>query len=157
MWCGRVWPWAVEVYAAEILELDVDDPEGLLTQPAKGRLTFHAMTVPSDGDDDDGDDDDEDDDDDEEDDAAKKKKRKKKKNKKAKKRKKSSAPPSAELYALSCNVEVRPHHLTRVLLHRQVINQTGSCDMLILVAHLQNAPFFFLQLHEPPGHSVRFV
>ena len=90
------------MYAAEILELDVDDPEGLLTQPAKGRLTFHAMTVPSDSDGDDGDDDDDDDD------AAKKKKKKKKK---SKKRKRRSAPPSAELYTLSCKVEVRSHHL----------------------------------------------
>jgi|AntAceMinimDraft_12_1070368.scaffolds.fasta_scaffold317067_1 hypothetical protein len=38
---------ASEVYAAEMLTLDIEDPEGLLTQPAKGRLTFSAITVPA--------------------------------------------------------------------------------------------------------------
>lgn len=84
------------MFAAEILELDVDDPEGLLTQPAKGRLTFTAMTVPGDDDDD----------------------KKKKKKKKAKGKKGddgdgdgdgAAEPPGAELYTLSCAVEVGPH------------------------------------------------
>lgn len=108
-------PLPAEVFAAEILELDVDDPEGLLTQPAKGRLTFHAMTVPGD----------------DEDDNKKKKKKKKKSKKKSKKREKGvvddndddddvdgddAHSPSAELYTLTCNVEVR--HSSRVRAER---------------------------------------